>query len=472
MGGPTPSLPPMVGSNTIVVNRSPLTQSPSETLPPPSTNVVVVDPVTSLFAEVVDQGKPPNEKSVHPQSPTSHRAWFRKSNTCGSLYVQCGCTVESGDDPHTFNSTTERHRHCGETDRQQPRTRPISLSDKDIRRIRPRLDKPSFVHPDSPTTVFSEANAKDALVKKAQSTRALIPTAQTANGDYEILHTGTATHSKRYSTPSIGTSYAFHPEFVLQKLDTGTSANGSSSQLSHPPPASQPEPVRSASKIVFKQRSCTSYPGLEGTGRFEGSFSNASSIDEVGTVSEAGESGEPLPLGSLEDLERRQSASSPQQPPIFNVPDTGGTLDTSGHCRGVLIESNSNNTGKVSNACAIPPRKGRELFVDNSGKLSVSLDSGREAHLRGEGAHHQSGPVGTCSAENSPPSPPSLLLSPVIPSKFDCSAKEYLIQSGILGPMGNGSSLLMRKTSKIVPNIDTPVKERVCIAQTDTGFEW
>uniref|UniRef100_A0A182YPT9 cGMP-dependent protein kinase n=1 Tax=Anopheles stephensi TaxID=30069 RepID=A0A182YPT9_ANOST len=467
MGHSQPTLPPSRAgsSTTVVVNRTPPTQSPSETLPPPTANVVVVDPVTSLFAAVVDQGKPPNEKSVHPQSPTSHRAWFRKSNTCGSLYVQCGCTVEPGDDPHTFNTAsqpTEQHRHGGDTDRQQPRTRPISLSDKDIRRIRPRLDKPSFVHPDSPTTVFGEANAKDALVKQAQSTRAFIPTAQTANGDYEILHTATATHSKRYSTPSIGTSYAFHPEFVLQKLDTGSSAHGSSSQLSQQlPTAPQPEPVRSASKIVFKQRtSSTNYPGVEG--RFEGSFSNASSIDEVGPISEAGEIGVPLPLGSLEDLERGQSASSPQQPPVFNVPDTGGhTLDTSNHCRGVLIESNSNNTGKVSNACAIPVRKGRELFVDNSGKLSVSLDSGREAHLRGEGAHHQAGPGGTCSAENSPPSPPSLLLSPVIPSKFDCSAKEYLIQSGILGPMGNGSSLLMRKTSKIVPNIDTPVKERI-----------
>ncbi|XP_053665243.1 cGMP-dependent protein kinase, isozyme 1 [Anopheles marshallii] len=459
-------LPPMSGSSTIVV-RSPPTQSPADALPPqPSTvEASVVNPVTSPF-EVVDQ-KPPCEKSVHPQSPTSHRAWFRKSNTCGSLYVQCGCTVESGEDPHTLTSSNQPAERCrsGETssssqpDRQQPRPRPISLSDKDIRRIRPRLDKPSFVHPDSPTTVFGEANAKDALVKKAQSTRALIPTAQTPNGDYEILHTATA-HSKRYSTPAIGTSYAFHPEFVLQKLDTGTSANGSSAQLNQPP-AAQSDPGRSGSKIVFKQRACTSYPGLEGTGRFEGSFSNASSIDEVGAVDEVGGSSVPT-LGSLEDLERSQSESTPQQQPV-NVPDdTGGTLDTSGHCRGVLIESNSSNTGKVSNACAIPVRKGRELFVDNSGQLSVSLDSGREAHRRGEAAHHhQSGHGGACSAENSPPSPPSLLLSPVIPSKFDCSAKEYLIQSGILGPMGNGSSLLMRKTSKIVPNIDTPVKERI-----------
>uniref|UniRef100_A0A182WFK8 cGMP-dependent protein kinase n=1 Tax=Anopheles minimus TaxID=112268 RepID=A0A182WFK8_9DIPT len=456
-GGP---LPPMGGSNTIVV-RSPPTQSPSETLPP-QTSVAerssVVNPVTSLF-EVVDQ-KPPNEKSVHPQSPTSHRAWFRKSNTCGSLYVQCGCTVEPGEDPHTLTTSNQSADQCrtGEPDRQQPRTRPISLSDKDIRRIRPRLDKPSFVHPDSPTTVFGEANAKDASVKKAHSTRALIPTAQTANGDYEILHTANA-HSKRYSTPAIGTSYAFHPEFVLQKLDTDTTGNGLNSQLIQPP---QPVPVRSGSKIVFKQRSCSSYPGLEGIRRLEGSFSNASSIDEVGTVGDVGGACVPS-IGSLEDLERRQSESSPPQQPTNVLDDTDGTLDTSGHCRGVLIESNSNNTGKVSSACAIPVRKGRELFVDNSGQLSVSLDSGREAHLRGEAAHHhhQSGPGGVCSAENSPPSPPSLLLSPVIPSKFDCSAKEYLIQSGILGPMGNGSSLLMRKTSKIVPNIDTPVKERI-----------
>uniref|UniRef100_A0A182K5Y2 cGMP-dependent protein kinase n=1 Tax=Anopheles christyi TaxID=43041 RepID=A0A182K5Y2_9DIPT len=468
MGGP---LPPSIGggassSSTLVV-RSPPTQSAQ------SAEATVVNPVTSL-CELVDQ-QPPGEQSVHPQSPTSHRAWFRKSNTCGSLYVQCGCNVEPvTDDPHTqLNATHEQQRHSepswsSQPDRQQTHTRPISLSDKDIRRdIRPRPDKPPFIHPDSPTTVYSAANAHDALVRKAHPNRALIPTAQTANGDFEILHTATP-HSKRYSTPTIGTNYAFHPEFVLQKLDTvGNEATLSRIQS----PSPQSEPVRSATRVVFKQRSCTSYPGLaEDSERFGGSFSNASSIEEVvEVVRQGGEIGLPT-LGSFEDLDRRPSASSPQQqqqhqPPAATVHDTGGgTLDTAGHCRGVLIESNSNNTGKVSNACAIPARKGRELFVDNSGKLSVSLDSGREAHQRrGETAHHQSGQLGgtSCSAENSPPSPPSLLLSPVIPSKFDCSAKEYLIQSGILGPMGNGSSLLMRKTSKIVPNIDTPVKERI-----------
>ncbi|ETN65166.1 cgmp-dependent protein kinase [Anopheles darlingi] len=160
---------------------------------------------------------------------------------------------------------------------------------------------------------------------------------------------------------------------------------------------------------------------------------------------------------------------------------------------GVLIELESNAAGRVaSSACAIPVRKGKELYYDDddhdggrgradishscsgassgvdegsvggesciASKLSVSLDSGRAAHQQrtsGGGGGGNNGPY-------SPPDPPTLLLSPVIPSKFDCaSAKEYLIQSGILGPMGNGSSLLLRKTSKIVPNIDTPIKERI-----------
>uniref|UniRef100_A0A182NTB8 cGMP-dependent protein kinase n=1 Tax=Anopheles dirus TaxID=7168 RepID=A0A182NTB8_9DIPT len=445
MGGP---LPPPSATSVVVVRPTPPTQSPPTGASEPGD--AVVSSVTSLF-EAVDQSPPLSEKSVQsPQSSVSHRAsWFRKSNTCGSLYVQCGCTVGTSDpDPHaTLNG--DRPPPAGTA--QPPRPRPISLSDKDIRRIRPRADKPPFVHPDSPTTVYSAANANDALVR-AQSTRvSLVPTAQTANGDYEILHTAAA-HSKRYSTPALGTNYAFHPEFVLQKLDA---AAESCCQPVRTPPA-QPEPAPPA-KVVFKQRSCTSYPGLEEHGPFEGSISNASSIDidALRLVDDTAATS----LGSLDDLEGKQpddgSASSPQQ----------ATLDTSDHSRRVLIESSGSNTvgAKVSRACAIPVRKGWELFAEQSvGQLSVSLDTGREVHRRAKGVPIKNGGAGgTCSAENSPPSPPSLLLSPVIPSKFDCSAKEYLIQSGILGPMGNGSSLLMRKTSKIVPNIDTPVKERI-----------
>nr|XP_049466556.1 cGMP-dependent protein kinase, isozyme 1 [Anopheles coluzzii] len=470
MGGPLP--PSAIGatasSGTVVVRSSPTQPTPPQSVAEAS----VVNPVTSL-CEVVDQRQAPGEKSVHPQSPTSHRAWFRKSNTCGSLYVQCGCTVEPGDG--TQPNDQQRHSDpawSSSPPRPPVPTRPISLSDKDIRRIRPRTDKPPFIHPDSPTTVYSGAAVPhDASVRKSHPNRALVPTAQTANGDYEILHTATA-HSKRYSTPTIGTGYAFHPEFVLQKLGPIGDETGGAAQIQSPSP--QSEPVRGgAAKVVFKQRSCTSYPGLaEGSEPFGASFSNASSVEEVGSGVARRQDTEigALPtLGSFEDLERRQSVSSPPPPqqqqhqPAVTVNDTGGTLDTTGHCRGVLIESNSNSAGKVSSACAIPARKGRQLFVDSgSDQLSVSLDTGREAHRRSEAAHHQPGAVASCiSAENSPPSPPSLLLSPVIPSKFDCSAKEYLIQSGILGPMGNGSSLLMRKTSKIVPNIDTPVKERI-----------
>ena len=469
MGGPLP--PSAIGatasSSTVVVRSSPTQPTPQ---PQSVAEASVVNPVTSL-CEVVDQRQAPGEKSVHPQSPTSHRAWFRKSNTCGSLYVQCGCTVEPGDG--TQPNDQQRHSDpawSSSPPRPPVPTRPISLSDKDIRRIRPRTDKPPFIHPDSPTTVYSGAAVPhDASVRKSHPNRAIVPTAQTANGDYEILHTA---HSKRYSTPTIGTGYAFHPEFVLQKLGPIGDETGGAAQIQSPSP--QSEPVRGgAAKVVFKQRSCTSYPGLaEGSEPFGASFSNASSVEEVGSAvvrRQDTEIGALPTLGSFEDLERRQSVSSPPPPqqqqhqPAVTASDTGGTLDTTGHCRGVLIESNSNSAGKVSSACAIPARKGRQLFVDSgSDQLSVSLDTGREAHRRSEAAHHQPGAVASCiSAENSPPSPPSLLLSPVIPSKFDCSAKEYLIQSGILGPMGNGSSLLMRKTSKIVPNIDTPVKERV-----------
>ncbi|XP_053673638.1 cGMP-dependent protein kinase, isozyme 1-like [Anopheles nili] len=344
MAGP---LPPTSGSSVVTI-RSPPTHAPGD--------------------QPNDGGDGrPSDESVRPESPTAHRAWFRKSNTCGSLYVECGCT----EDPFASVRSNEPPARSVESSR----PRPISLSDKDIRRVTVR----SFAHPDSPTTVFGAVSAKDPGG----------PVRTLPHGEYEVLHAASIAHSKRFSTPTLGT--AFHPEFVLQKRDQDT--------------------------VTFKQRS---YTGLSGE------------IAEVDPVEE--------------NTHREPSTDL----------DPGRSLDDP--YRGVLIDANGGSGAKVSSACAIPTRKDRLLFADGAGKLSISLDTGRE--LAEGPTHHRTG--GPCSAENSPPSPPSVLqLSPVIPSKFDCSAKEYLIQSGILGPMGNGSSLLMRKTSKIVPNIDTPVKERI-----------
>uniref|UniRef100_A0A182J8D1 cGMP-dependent protein kinase n=1 Tax=Anopheles atroparvus TaxID=41427 RepID=A0A182J8D1_ANOAO len=405
-----------------------------------------------------------SDESVHPQSPTAHRAWFRKSNTCGSLYVQCGCSPEEllpRSKPPPSSPANAPHSSA--------RSRPISLSDKDIRtRVRP------FVHPDSPTTVYGGAagDAKGALLRALSvRTSPLIPTARTATGDYEILHTAAA-QSKRYSTPTIGTSYAFHPEFVLQKLGS---------------PVDQSNPrTPSASRVVFKQRSCASYSGLEDASNDHrgepGSASNASRVHEVSTVHEG-----KFSVEEAEEEEQREKKIHGLPTAATEQPSAdAGTLDSnSGPV--VLIESNGAGAGgavetgaKVaSSACAIPARKcsseSQLLYAGLAGtKLSISLDTGRAVHERlvesadqyhRRGGGKDNGATGArgddSGAENSPPSPPLLLLSPAIPSKFDCSAKEYLIQSGILGPMGNGSSMLLRKTSKIVPNVDTPVKERI-----------
>ncbi|XP_058168096.1 cGMP-dependent protein kinase, isozyme 1 [Anopheles ziemanni] len=386
-----------------------------------------------------------SDKSVHPQSPTSHRAWFRKSNTCGSLYVQCACVPEERSKEPAPIST---QNPLVEPPRRQ--TRPISLSDKDIRRVRPAAP---FVHPDSPTTVYGAAGGtKDALLRALQSrTSPLIPTAQTASGDYEILHTAAAAHSKRFSTPTIGTNYAFHPEFVLQKLTDPVDVQDASRNT-------RP----SAAKVVFRQRSTTSYTELEDTSN--GHSHEGSSVDEESTVlghEETNKSNE------KDDDSRQKEVPRGEQP---GADASASRDDTERHCPVVLIDTNGTSGGvtgakAASSACAIPARKGIEsqlLYAGLAGsKLSISLDSGRAVHERLVAAAAAATSEESISAENSPPSPPSLLLSPVIPSKFDCSAKEYLIQSGILGPMGNGSSLLLRKTSKIVPNIDTPVKERI-----------
>ncbi|XP_050088154.1 cGMP-dependent protein kinase, isozyme 1 [Anopheles aquasalis] len=448
-----------------------------------------------------------SDKSVQsPCSPTSHRqptsaaaaSWFRKSNTCGSLYVQCACDVAGIGVESPGTGPVDLAAYAGHEQHQKRSPgRPISLSDKDIRRIRPSVP---FVHPDSLTTVYGGGDkssgvaataAAASLVKTLTARTPFIPTAQTATGEYAVLHAATVRHTdpaanKRYSTPTIGvaTPNAFHPEFVLQKLETSvTPTSGSARSL-----------------VVCKQRHSNShsYPGvgqhsppsqqkpLRST--LLNGISSNSSIDEVcGRVREdsisedSSYAGEALVADTLlHDL-------------AVPLERTGALNDDDDDDDGVLIEleSTEGRTGKVakSSACAIPVRKGKELWIDDGGvpcahscsatsgvdegsgssssiasKLSVSLDSGRTAIQQQQ---RTSGGIvaaaaATATSPPDPDHPPTLLLSPVIPSKFDCaSAKEYLIQSGILGPMGNGSSLLLRKTSKIVPNIDTPIKERI-----------
>ncbi|XP_052863980.1 cGMP-dependent protein kinase, isozyme 1-like [Anopheles cruzii] len=415
---------------------------------------------------LVPQLAPTNDESVQPSSsPASHRgAWFRKSNTCGSLYVQCACKVTTGHCgksrlENVFDSRSKQHPAAAQ------KQRPISLSDKDIRRVRPQ----SFVHPDSPTTVYGEAGYQDAL-EKALTSRTSVTAAQTTCGGYEVLHTATAVRSKRYSTPAIGTSYAFHPEFVLQKLQND-SVPATPQPVVEPPKVSPPTPDAAAlTRVVFKQRHCASYPGFQENAHFGKSLSNgtsnASSLDVGCSWVEEDSATSQEYLADVcertddEDWENTPPLASYLSAPLghagTSLKSDGSRVPSSNCGRGpsraeVLIDSGSS---KLSSVCGIPARKGNEYFGGvrpNGSKLSVSLDSVATG-------------TGRCSrAGSSPPSSATHLLTPLIPipAQLNYSAKEYLIQSGILGPMGNGSSLLLRKTSKIVPNIDTPVKERI-----------
>ncbi|KXJ74903.1 hypothetical protein RP20_CCG012738 [Aedes albopictus] len=420
-----------------------------------------------------------NEKSVHtqPSQPSKRqpglRAWFRKSNTCGSLYVKCSCSngVPTGGSPQagtgadgTAKGTEEgsqRHSH-------HHSTRPISTSEKDFRKIKVLH---AFAHPDTPT-VFTDQN-KYANNLSESPTRALITSAK--SGEFEILH---STHSKRLSTPNFKADYAFHPEFVLKKLSPRT--NGLS-QEGKTPSISIPSPRRPPLK-----KSSRSYPGLSPSGSSVDSLgrslvhnhSASSSVDEVTEEEEQGTRRSSEEFTSSQDSYISFSANTePQRDSFSNINIQKLSLKYAG------IKAVSDQE--------VPDHSLTKQQEETTSESDVQLEdiSSRKDTIvqccSDSACDSDNSSNNTCnSSDSSPKSPPSLLQhfgrvlssptpgSPIAstpPPALPRSAQEFFIQSGILGPMGNGSSVLMRKTSKIVPNVDGPVKERSVLQQTTTS---
>lgn len=412
-----------------------------------------------------------NEKSVHSQPSQSSnssgglRAWFRKSNTCGSLYVKCSCSNEVSSSGSPVSGATPgdgtakgigSSRHG-----QHHHTRPISTSEKDFRKIKVLH---AFSHPDT-TTVFTDAN-KYANNIGESPTRALITSAQ--SGEFEILHSTHSTpHSKRLSTPNFSTDCAaFHPEFVLKKVSpksNGLSQEGKTPSISIP-----------SSRRPILKKSSKSYPGLSPSGSSVDSIgrslvhnhSASSSVDEVTEEEELGTHRSSEELASSQDLSYI-SFSAKTEPPRESFSNSNIRQLS---LKYAVISGSTNNDQEVDK----PLTKPEDVVSACDVQLQENICN-KNSQCCGDSAcdsDNSSNPSN--SSGSSPQSPPSLLqqLTQVLgsprslttsppPAVVDLSAQEFFIQSGILGPMGNGSSVLMRKTSKIVPNVDGPVKERV-----------
>ncbi|XP_058821188.1 cGMP-dependent protein kinase, isozyme 1 [Topomyia yanbarensis] len=408
------------------------------------------------------------EKSVHSQSQsplqqpanTGLRAWFRKSNTCGSLYVKCSCSSLGGG-PH---ATTGEGVAKGVGSNSRNRSRPFSTSEKDFRKIKVLH---AFAHPDT-TTLFTHEN-KYANNISESPTRALITSAQA--GEFEVLH---STHSKRLSIPNIDPDYAFHPEFVLKKVapnSNGFSKEGKSASVSIP-----------SARRGYLKKGSKSFPGLSPSDSsvdsilrsFAQNYSESSSVDEVNEEEEQQncQSCGTEELSSSQDsyvsftAEENPSRSSFSNRNIRQLslkyagigsgdseePDLAKDDKTVCESDIQLVENKRSipiptSKANVSGVLATPGTSSSDIICDSAQSICNSDSS---------------------SNESSPRSPPSQLLNPTpcssagrtVKPKLDSSAHEFFILSGILGPMGNGSSL-MRKTSKIVPNVDAPVKEKI-----------
>ncbi|XP_062548694.1 cGMP-dependent protein kinase, isozyme 1 [Armigeres subalbatus] len=413
-----------------------------------------------------------NEKSVHtqPSQPSKRqpglRAWFRKSNTCGSLYVKCSCNngLPSGESPHAGSEGDGTAKGIAEGSQRHHShhhsTRPISTSEKDFRKIKVLH---AFAHPDT-TTVFTDKN-KYASNLGESPTRALITSA--LSGEFEIVH---STHSKRLSAPNFKADYAFHPEFVLNKL---TPKPNGLIQVEKTPSISIPSPRKS-----FLKKSSKSYPGLspsdssvDSIGRsLAHNYSASSSVDEVTEEEEQGvhQSSEEFPSSQDSYI----SFSAKPEPPGNSFSNSNIQELSLKYAAIKAVEEQDVHEQSLT-------KQAEEIASDSNGQLKDSI-SRKDSAIQccsDSACDSDNSSNNTCnSSSSSPKSPPSLLQqfsrafvssapgSPIASTPtppLDRSAQEFFIQSGILGPMGNGSSVLMRKTSKIVPNVDGPVKERI-----------
>ncbi|XP_055550777.1 cGMP-dependent protein kinase, isozyme 1 [Wyeomyia smithii] len=403
------------------------------------------------------------EKSVHSQSQTSPqqqaklglRAWFRKSNTCGSLYVKCSCSSPGGESKEIVSTGSpdgsQRSRNNNHS-----RNRPISTSEKDFRKIKVLH---TFAHPDT-TTLFTEEN-KYARKLGESPTRAVITSAQA--GEFEVLH---STHCKRLSTPNIGADYAFHPEFVLKKVSPG---NNGLSKAGKTPSISIPLTPRGCLKKGSK-----SFPGLSPSDSSVDSilrslahnYSTSSSVEEVNEEDD----GQNAQTSGIEDLSSSQGSCVS----FVTEPDSGRNSFSNSNIRQLSLKYASIGSGEQQPAIIdedtlagksetkICESDIQPVVVQNKQSIPIPTVGAVGADKRCFG-DSVCGSVGSSrssssSTENSPRSDPSQVVP--LKSKHDPSAHEFFILSGILGPMGHGSSL-MRRTSKIVPNVDAPVKEKI-----------
>lgn len=133
------------------------------------------------------------------RSGIASRTNFKKSNTCGSLYAKCSCSVDS---PSVAPLITD-------TD--------LDSSDKDKNRKshrHPRLKNQSFSHPDT-SIVFTEENRYPLAAQEPTTPQLRPETLNTKNGLVEIKS------SKRASSPNLRGNYelkevAVHPELQVK----------------------------------------------------------------------------------------------------------------------------------------------------------------------------------------------------------------------------------------------------------------
>ena len=290
--------------------------------------------------------KSKNENSVLLKSQAQQRrAQFKKSKTCGSFYVDCGC----------YNHLNNAQKLKTDVDT--------------VKEKRRQRSSQSFSHPDT-AQIFTEEN-KYAADVTGTSPKSSIVTSR--SGDFQVLHS-----SRRLSNSDDQLNYAFHPEFVLKKIESNPKAN------------KPPRPIL--------KKNAKSFPGLKTSQSFNCSRStNDQSLDKS-----------VLSVKSFDQISN------------FN-----------------LVCANSDNNNSNNNN------------KDNNNK---DKNSNKENYFD-EG--HQTNDVEIAES-----------LKQVLPSsvlaKFDDSAQEYFMQSGILGPMGNGvSTVLLRKSSRILPVLDRPTKDQV-----------
>lgn len=356
-----------------------------------------------------------SEKENLVQSVTTLRANFKKSNTCGSLYVRCGCseqnsldTTPSGANGNSNSSPSSKQPGLAVNNSQQPPPRRIKLLH-------------TYSHPDT-TTVFTDENRYADKIENTSRLRDKI--ISTKSGNFEI--------SKRMSTPNIGNytvlDVAIHPEIVLKLAQKH-------------PNLSQISTSRPFRPILKK--SSKSFPGLASRNSdytydsiINQTFSSPNSFEEETEIEVDAQITEELEDLRLQAPLTPVSVFTPATPPSPKVLPSPAQL--------APIPSPS----AAPFASPLLDRTGSALLTNGINSLCENSV--------------------TCSEINGNSS--VIFKKPILPQvetpansllKNFNTAEQFFKDSGILGPMGNGVSSLLRRTSKIVPINDPHVKEQV-----------